>query len=59
MDDLIGAEVAIYAQKHLADVFKTTEGYKKGDPKQGLLEAFFKLDDDLITEKVLFDYRKG
>lgn len=52
----IGSEVAIYAQKHLAEVIKATDSYKNGDTKQGLIEAFFKLDEDLITEEVCTDY---
>ena len=48
----LGSEVAIYARKHLADVLKTTDGYKNGNTKQGLTETFFKLDEDMITEKV-------
>lgn len=52
--NVVGSEVAIYAQKHLAEVLKTTDGYRSGNTKQGLIEAFFKLDEDLITEEVIY-----
>ncbi|KAK3727802.1 hypothetical protein QZH41_008221 [Actinostola sp. cb2023] len=53
-----GSEVAIYARKHLADVLKTTDGYKNGNTKQGLTETFFKLDEDMITEKGLIELKE-
>ncbi|XP_020917035.1 probable protein phosphatase 2C 21 isoform X2 [Exaiptasia diaphana] len=53
-----GSEVAIYAQKHLAEVLKTTDGYRSGNTKQGLIEAFFKLDEDLITEEGLTELKE-
>ena len=44
-----GKEVAIYAAKHILDVLGSNANFTSGNFGPGLVETFFKLDEDMLT----------
>jgi len=40
--------VAIYTSRHLHEVFKTCDAYKRGDIPQGLIDAFLAMDINML-----------
>ena len=43
-----GKEVAVYISRHLHEVFKECESYKRGDIPQGLIDAFLAMDTNML-----------
>uniref|UniRef100_A0A7S0T394 protein-serine/threonine phosphatase n=1 Tax=Mantoniella antarctica TaxID=81844 RepID=A0A7S0T394_9CHLO len=43
-----GKEVAIYVSRHLHEVFKSNDAYKKGDIPQALIDSFLAMDANMI-----------
>lgn len=53
-----GSEIAIYCSKYLPEVLKETENYKNGKFGEALVEAFLKIDSDLLKANVIKELKK-
>ena len=49
---LLGSEVAQYVAKHLPNILKNTESYKKGEIKQSMVDSFLEVDQLIISDEV-------
>jgi protein phosphatase 1G len=45
-----GCEVAYFVENHFIDELKKSEGFKKGDYKNALIDTFLLLDKMLLTD---------